>query len=456
MSFGLCYDKKLQKEKSSLTVKTFWTIISLGMKKDLLRTLLMDQSEQFKLKESGVAREKLKEIKKYINSPSALVISGLRRVGKSTLLTQIARHFTAQDGYYFVNFEDERFLNFTANDFNLLFETLVELFGAKKTFLLDEVQNVPGWERFVRRMIDGNYKFYITGSNASLLSFELGTKLTGRYIPLELFPFSFTESLLFKGQKLPSSVLTTLQKGKIKKYFNEYLELGGIPDALKYPQINLHKTLYDDVIYRDIAARYQIEETKALKELAFYLMSNISSLISFNKLKELLRLGSVNTVSSYIDYLQAGWLIFTINKFAFSVRKQQIANKKIYAIDTGLVKSVAFSFSENRGKMLENLVFLGLRRYFGEIYYYSTDNNLEVDFYIPKRKLLIQVCQNLADEDTRNREIKALREAMKELNISSAVLFTDDEGDIDADERIKIIPIYKWLLGFPGFKLDYE
>lgn len=195
--------------------------------------------------------------------------------------------------------------------------------------------------------------------------------------------------------------------------------------------------------------RYQIEETKALKELTFYLFSNISSLISFNKLKELLKLGSVNTVKNYIDYLQTSWLMFTINKFAFSIKTQQIANKKIYGIDTGLVKSVAFSFSENRGKMLENLTFLTLRRLFGEIYYYTTQNNLEVDFYLPKQKILIQVCQSLVLEDTKIREVKALAEAMTELNISSAVILTEDEEAFDIkDSNIKLIPIYKWLLEF--------
>lgn len=418
------------------------------MKNDLLKALLLDQSEQFSRKDLGVIREKLNQIKKHKNLPHAVVISGLRRVGKSTLLAQIANQFYASDKYYFVNFEDERFLNFKADDFNLLYGVLLELFGQRQVFLLDEIQNITGWERFVRRMIDQGCKFFITGSNASLLSKELGTKLTGRYIPVELFPFSFAEFLIFKTEELPNlHRLTTLQKSKLKKNFNEYINVGGIPDALKYPGINLHKTLYDDVLYRDVAVRYQIEETKALKELTFYLMGNISSLVSFNKLKELLKLGSVNTVKDYIDYLQAGWLMFTVNKFAFSIKKQQIANKKIYAIDTGLVKSVAFSFSENRGKFLENLVFLTLRRSFEDIYYYFTKNNLEVDFYLPEQKLLIQVCQSLVDEDTQKREARALEEAMKELNIHSGVILTEDEENIDIKNgSIKIIPVYRWLL----------
>lgn len=419
------------------------------MKKDLLKTLLLDQQEQFQNRDLGITREKLRQIKKHINSSYAIVISGLRRVGKSTLLSQIARQFIPQ-GYYFVNFEDERFLQFSANDFNLLYETLLELFGPKQVFLLDEVQNAVGWERFARRMVDQGFKFYLTGSNASLLSRELGTKLTGRYILIELFPFSFTEFLEFRQETLPSfKHLTTLQKSKLKRNFNDYLKSGGIPDALKYPEIDWHKTLYDDVIYRDIAVRYQIEGTKALKELAFYLMSNVSSLISFNKLKEMLKLGSVNTVKNYIDYLEIGWLMFTVNKYAFSIKKQQIANKKIYAIDTGLVNSISFSFSENKGKLLENLVFLALRRLSGEIYYYTTKNNLEVDFYSPKQKLLIQICQTLAGEDTKKREIRALEEAMQELSINSAVILTEDEESVDFENTgIKIIPVYKWLLSF--------
>ncbi len=418
------------------------------MRKELLKTLLLDQVEQFKRQEQGIIREALNQIKKHRESSHAVVISGLRRVGKSTLLVQIARKFYSAGDFYYVNFEDERFLQFNADEFNLLYETLLELFGERKTFLLDEIQNILGWEHFIRRMIDQGFKFYLTGSNASLLSRELGTKLTGRYIPIELFPFSFTEFLAFKRQKMPDlNSLTTLQKSKLQRYLNEYLNKGGIPDALKYPQLNWHKTLYDDVLYRDVAVRFKIEETKALKELTFYLMSNISSLISFNKLKALLKLGSVNTVKNYIDYLQSGWLVFTLNKYAFSVKTQQIANKKIYAIDTGLVKSVAFSFSENRGRLLENLVFLTLRRSFQEVYYYETSNNGEVDFYLPKQRMLIQVCQTLTEEKTQQREMEALEEAMRELKIDEAIILTEEDSNADLKtDRIKVWPLYKWLL----------
>ena len=195
--------------------------------------------------------------------------------------------------------------------------------------------------------------------------------------------------------------------------------------------------------------RYNITDTKPLRELTFYLLGNISSLISYNKLKELLQLGSVNTVSGYIENLETSWLLFAINRYAFSIKKQQIANKKIYCIDTGITKSVAFSFSEDKGKFLENTIFLQLRRIHNEdIYYYKTKKDREVDFYLPKKKKFIQACQSIADSSTRQRETQALREAMEEVRGSSGMIITEDEKDtIKLDGKtITILPAYEWLL----------
>lgn len=404
--------------------------------------LLLEQRGEFLRRDLGTVREELAEIKTYKNTPFPVVISGLRRAGKSTLLAQLARSFYPKGEYFFVDFEDERFLSFTVADFAKLHELLIGLFGDRKIFLFDEIQNIAGWERFVNRMAAAGYKFYITGSNASLLSKELGTKLTGRYLPVELFPFSFKEYLRFKKITLPDvAYLTTVNRGKLKNAFLHYLKSGGIPQALQYPRLPIHKTMYDDIINRDVATRYKIAEIKPLKELAFYLLGNIASLASYNKLKELLRLGSVNTISGYIDYLSTAWLIFVVNRYAFSVKQQQIANKKIYAIDTGLTKSVAFSFSEDKGKFLENAVFLHLRRRWGEdIFYYKTARGGEVDFYLPKKKMFIQVSQSLTDPETREREQGALAEALGEVKGSSGLIITEDEKDIG------IIPAYEWLL----------
>ncbi|PIU03718.1 hypothetical protein COT44_01785 [Candidatus Shapirobacteria bacterium CG08_land_8_20_14_0_20_39_18] len=416
-----------------------------------IRTLLFEQREEILKRDLGVEREKLAKISKLKNTPYSIVISGLRRVGKSTLLSQLAHKLYPKGDYFYVNFEDERFLTFTAADFSQLHELLIELFGDQKTFLFDEIQNIEGWERFINRMINGGYKFYITGSNASLLSKELGTKLTGRYIPIELFPFSYKEYLTFNKVEVPDLTrLTTVQKGKLKKTFADYLKKGGIPQSLQYPQLPVNKNLYSDIINRDIGSRYKLAETKPLRELSFYLLSNISTLVSYNKLKELLQLGSVNTVSSYIDYLEASWLLLVINRYAYSVKKQQIANKKVYCIDTGLDKSVAFSFSKNQGRLLENTVFLKLRRLQNEgIYYYKTKKDHEVDFYLPSKKIFIQVSKSIiGDPNTRQRELQALSEAMEEVEKTTGIIITEDEKEkIEfAGKNIKVLPIYEWLL----------
>lgn len=415
-----------------------------------IRTLLIEQQKEFLQKDLGTKRQKLTEVSAYKTSPFPIIISGLRRAGKSTFLAQLAHAFYPKGEYYYVNFEDERFLSFTVSDFTKLHELLVELFGNQKIFLLDEIQNIEGWERFVSRMITGGYKFYITGSNASLLSKELGTKLTGRYLPIELFPFSFEEYIQFKNIPIPDIArAATTERGILKNAFSGYLKKGGIPQALQYPKLPIHKTMYDDILSRDVAERYNITDTKPLRELAFYLLSNIASLISYNKLKELLQLGSVNTVSGYIENLETSWLLFAINRYAYSIKQQQIANKKIYCIDTGLTKSVAFSFSEDKGKFLENTVFLQLRRIHNEdIYYYKTKKDKEVDFYLPKRKMFIQVSQSITTQHARQREIQALQEAMKEVGRSTAQIITEDEKDMVKFEGkiITILPVYEWLL----------
>jgi len=423
--------------------------IQTNITKNLLASALKEQHEAFVARELGVEREQLEELREIVSAPQVVVITGLRRVGKSTLLAQVARRYLKED-FYFVNFEDERLLNFQVTDFDALHETLISLFGEKKTFLFDEIQNVPEWERFVRRLHDQGYKFIVTGSNASLLSQELGTRLTGRSLRVELFPFSFREYLHFREVTIPDlDVMTTKQKGNLRKLADEYIAFGGIPDALKYPELGVHKALYDDVIYRDIATRYKLDNVKSLKELAFYLISNVSSLVSYNKLKDLLKLGSVNTVINYVEYLENSWLFFVVNKYAYSVKEQQIAAKKIYGIDTGLIQSVGFSFSENKGKLMENMVFLQLRRKYHDVYYYKTTENYEVDFFLPEVGSLIQVAQHFESAETQERELRALIGAASEQNAAKKlVIITESEKTEFERESAHIIavPLYEWLL----------
>jgi len=397
--------------------------------KDQIKAMLLEQFQAFWQRDTGIVRTLLSEVERAKDVLHAVIVSGLRRAGKSTLLAQMAHHL-GEDQFYYINFEDDRFLGFQADDATDLYQVLIELFGERKIFVIDEVQNIPGWEHFVRRFMDMGFKFYITGSNASLLSKELGTRLTGRYIPIELLPFSFKEFLQFRGETAPNlNRMTTADHAKLQKSLQSYLQLGGIPDALKYPDLPLLRTLYDDVLYRDIATRYRLDAVTVIKELAFYLMSNPASLISFNKLKNQFQVGSVNTIKSYIGYMENSWLLFTLNVYDYSVKRQQIAPKKVYCIDTGLANAVGFGFSPNTGKLLENLIYLTLRRETKDIHYFSSPGGYEVDFYLPQKQQLIQVTQNLDHPAVRDREFRALQDAIQIVKVQSALILADASED---------------------------
>lgn len=421
------------------------------MQKSLLKEIILEQEKDRQDVEIGIKRTALDFVAKQIPLPHTVVISGIRRCGKSTLLNQIIDSFYKK-GVYYLNFEDERLVDFEVVDFNGLYEVFLELYGERKVFCFDEIQNVPQWEVFVRRMQNKGHKFFITGSNASLLSKELGTKLTGRCVSIELYPFSFTEYLSFKGYKLQKNALSyTAERASIKKHFGEYLKHGGMPEYLKYNDLTLLKRVYEDILYRDIVARYDIKQIKALRELGLYLLSNIGGLFSYNNLSKTLGVRSMNTVKSYADYLENSFLVSFVSRFSYSLKQQFVANKKIYCIDNGLAESIAFQFSKNKGKFLENLVFLELRRRYAEIYYYKTANNMEVDFLIKngrKNIALIQVADNLDTEKTRQREIDALTQAMDELKLKKSLILTEDaEEEIKSKDRaIAVQPVYKWLL----------
>ncbi len=422
-----------------------WYYYNMEFDKKRIKTVLKEQRKFFQNQSLGIEREILNEIDKLTEVPHIVVITGLRRVGKSVLLLQIARKFY-DDNYYYVNFEDETFLDFEAKDFKELHKTLIELYGTNKVFFLDEVQNIKGWERFVRRLHDEGYKFFITGSNASLLSQELGTKITGRYLQVNLFPFSFTEYLSMKEYKV-EEVLTTVEEGLLLKHFDEYLKTGGIPDAVIYPKVNIHETLYENILFKDIVSRYSIDAIKEFEQLSYYLISNLCSSLSYNKIKGRLKLGSVSTVSKYIKYLENSWLFFINNVYDYSVKRQQVAPKKVYSIDTGLANSVGFSFSENKGHLLENLVYIELKRRNKEVYYYKTEGGYEVDFYTPDDNSLYQVSYNAYEKEVVEREKRALIKTAEELgSVENLYLLTSfKEGDLN--DQIKTVPVYKWLLG---------
>lgn len=424
--------------------------------KTQLRGIVQQQFDSFWNRSVGIERNQLSDVIKAAASPHAIIISGLRRVGKSTLLRQFADRID-KDSLYYLNFDDDRFLGFQADDAERLLSALAEVFGERRNFIIDEIQNVPEWERFARRWMDQGFKLFITGSNATLLSRELGTRLTGRYIPIEIFPFSFKEYLDWRAKEPPSTTLranlhaktrTTLQHAQLHRELSRYLREGGLPEPLQHPQLNLLRALYDDVIHRDIATRYRIDETRALKELAFQLISNPAGLVTFNKLKQQLGLGSLTTVKNYIQFLEDSWLILTANRYDRSVKRQLIAPKKVYGIDTGLINAVGFQLSQNTGHLLENLVFLELRRATRQLYYYLTKSGFEIDVYLPDRKLFVQVAQHVNNPDVYARELRALNEAVAEIDGSQGLLLTMDSEVRNARNvsSIQTLSVTDWLL----------
>jgi uncharacterized protein len=420
------------------------------MDKEVIKQVILEQENAKKTGTTGIQREQLTIIESLVTLPHIIIICGIRRCGKSTLMRQILeKYYDSQ--IYFVDFEDERFVNFTTEDFNSLYEILIELYGLKHVFFFDEIQNIENWELFVRRIHREKNKVFITGSNASLLSSELSTRLTGRHIVIELLPFSFREYLeYYQISYNEKSFLITQEKAILKRTFNEFLENGGMPEYLQHKNPLILQNIYENILYKDVIVRYQIKEVKAMRELTLDLLSNIGAPLSYTKIKNNLNLGSINTVKNYIHYLENAYLIFTLDRFSFSVSQQTLLQKKVYAIDTGIAKQIAFHFSKKQGRYLENIVYLELRRRYKEIFYYKTEDNLEVDFLIREGAeivLLIQVSESLRDPKTREREYKALTQAMEELNVEKGLILTEEEElDDPKFPKIEVMAIYQWLL----------
>jgi len=418
------------------------------LSEEQIKEVLMKQRETILAKKFGIERDILKEIKLKINIPHVVVFTGLRRSGKSTILRQLIKKEYNDEDFYYINFEDERLIDFPANEFNKLYEALVSLFGKKKTFFLDEIQNVTKFETFVRRFYEEGFKFFITGSSANLLSKELGTKLTGRHVDIVVKPFSFLEFLKLKEFKIEkNTIYRTESKIEIKKYFEEYLVKGGMPEYLIYNDPEILSRVYEDTVLKDIAVRHKINDIIVLRNLYSMLISNFSNKFSFNSLKKIININSVNTIKKFIHYLEETYFAKTITKFDYSFKKQLINNKKFYIIDNGFIDIISKKLTKDKGWLLENLVFNSLEKG-NDIFYYS--NKSECDFLLVKNKEVIeavQVCYDL-NEDNKEREISGLKDALNAFSLNKGLLLTNNhEEEINiAGKKIKMIPVWKWLL----------
>jgi uncharacterized protein len=393
--------------------------------KEKLREIIKSQRDIINNLDSGIERN----IKININNSFVLVLTGIRRSGKSTFLNQILKK--EKKGYY-LNLEDPRLEGFELEDFNKVEEIMIELYGKNEIFFFDEIQNIKKWEKYIRYLIDKKERVIITGSNASLLNSELGTKLTGRYLTQEIFPFSFEEYVRFKKKNIN---------------FEDYLMKGGFPEYLKLENPNILQQLLMDILLKDIVVRHRLKNVEIIKRLTIYLISNIGKKFSYNSLKKILQIKSTQTIIDYISYLEDTYMIFTIPKFSYSHKQEIVNQKKIYAIDNGFININSTSFSKNKGRILENYVFLELRKKNKKIYYYSDKN--ECDFVIKDKEKIIEVIQTCweINDENKNREIQGLLEAMNNFKLNEGTIITRNQQDkIKIDNKIiNIIPIEKWI-----------
>ena len=392
--------------------------------------VIEQQKNRLSLRDSGLKRELVPATKSL--SSHALIISGVRRCGKSTLLMQMMEGMDHNTVLY-LNFESPQLYEFTLLDFARL-DTIIAQKGIK-TLFFDEIQLVEGWEIYIRQKLDEGYQSVITGSNASLLSKELGTRLTGRHITQELFPFSYSEFLSFK--------LLTPGVESLKAY----MHTGGFPEYVKNGDEEQLSTLFNDVLIRDIVTRYGIKDIKSLQRLASYLINNIGNRITATKLKQPLSIGATSTILSWFSHFELSYLVSFLPMYSHSTKAQLINPRKVYAIDLGLVDIISNTMTDDVGRKLENLIFLHLRRSFSELYYF--DDKGECDFVVMKNgivKELVQVCYELTPDNFK-RETNGLIKALQFFKLKKGKLITFTNSDfikID-DFEIEVIPAYQYL-----------
>lgn len=383
------------------------------------------------------------------------VLVGIRRAGKSFLLYQKMQQLiasgTSLDQLLYLNFEDERLIGMSAEELNLLLEIHWEIFNQKPILFLDEIQNIEGWEKFARRLADQKHQVYITGSNAKMLSKDIQTTLGGRYLVKEVYPYSFKEYLRANGIDFSDKELfSTKGKASVLRSFNDYFYFGGFPEsAFLQNKRDYLSSIYQKIFLGDIAMRYSVENTFALKVLMKKLAESIKQPLSFNRMKNIVvstgTKVSINTIINYVEYAKDAWLILPVQNFVDKLAAKE-SNLKYYFIDNGILNLFLL---DGNTSLLENIVAVQLLRIYGRedaVFFYNS--NIEVDFYIPEKELAIQVCYNMSDAETAQREIKALMQIEKFLPVKERLIITKEQEDelVIDDKKIRVIPVWKWLL----------
>ena len=424
----------------------------MAITRNLLRQVLLDNHKD-------VEQYKIFPRNYDLDSSPLQVFVGVRRSGKSFLLFQKMRQMLA-DGHgwedmLYLDFEDSRLEGFVADDFNLILECHQEMYGKRPMLFLDEIQNVDGWQKFARNLADKKYSAFITGSNAKMLSREIMSALGGRYIPVEVYPFSFTECLDYIGVSHDVMALeATESRARFMKSYSEYLVWGGLPESLNMGVKRSYlSSVFQKIYLGDIVQRNGISNPKLLQLLTKKIAESVMQPISYNRLSKILSSVagkvSVPTVSSYVSYSEDAWLLLRLRNIASAfVEKESVC--KYYYIDNGLLSLQLLNADT---LLLENAVALSLFRKYGHdvdnerVYFYNA--NVEVDFYVPDEELAVQVCYSLTEEATRKREVDALSKLPNAHPCRRRVIVTYDEEGAVADQHgvIEIVPCWKWFLG---------
>lgn len=417
--------------------------------KDLLKQIILEQQEILHAPNKRYVQRYIAD--EWLQTSEILIISGIRRCGKSVLMQQIRDRLVEKD--FFFNFDDERLANFKLDDFQKLQECFVELFGEQHTYYFDEIQNIEGWERFVRRLYNAGNKIIITGSNARMLSRELGTHLTGRYIQVEIYPFSFQEYLAMNEIPVNAKTLyTTTGRATMVKSFVKYMECGGFPKFLQDGSVSYLTSLYESIIYRDILTRNGLTNEKEMLEMMFYLASNATKRVTYSSLGKVVGIQHPDTIKNYLEYIQQTYLISQLFRYDPSVKKQMMSPKKIYFVDNAIIKRIGFNATENNGVFLENLVFIELKRRGWDVYYYA--DKKECDFIVRKGLHIsdaYQVTLKMDSPQTREREIAGVREAMQAYSLSKGYILTfEGKETINFDDGtiVEVVPVWEWILQY--------
>jgi predicted AAA+ superfamily ATPase len=415
--------------------------------RDMLALVAREQAAE-PMPPDFIAREREGALAKAPRSLAA-VVKGIRRCGKSTLLRSAVRGTP----HLAFNFDDERLAGFAASDFQPLMETLIALKGDLKTVCFDEIQNVRGWELFANRLLRAGYRVFLTGSNADLLSRELGTRMTGRHYDFELWPFSFCEYLLYRKIPAPKNAPTTAEAAALQKAFSAYLRTGGMPEAVRAGGTHVLPAIVEDALQKDIIRRYAIRKPAELCSILKSVIANASSRFTYRSLANNFGIKNHVTVQKYLSYASDAYLIFAVERYEPKLKLLAKSPKKAYCADTGIV--AAFSpLAEQRGALLENAVALELKRRGESFFYYANRDGSETDFVVVGRggrriTKAMQVCYDARQPGTREREESALCATLEETGAAEGIVLTFSHQETrEADGMmVRYLPAWKWLLG---------